>query len=88
MSRAAAAARRALPSPRRRLSRGRLPSPQINADVQPTYVRVEAKKNTLQLLLPCEVLTDSSVKDRHLQRVQANSLAVCLPSASVLVHLL
>ena len=56
---------RALPSPRRRLSRRRLSSArQINADVQPTYVRVEAKKNTLQLLLPCEVLTDSSVAKR------------------------
>ena len=32
--------------------------------MQPTYVRVEAKKNTLQLLLPCEVLTDSSVAKR------------------------
>ena len=27
-------------------------------------MRVEAKKNTLQLLLPCEVLTDSSVAKR------------------------
>ena len=44
--------------------RPRLSSAQINADVQPTYVRVEAKKNTLQLLLPCEVLTDSSVAKR------------------------
>ena len=55
---------RALPSPRRRLSRGRAFPRQINADVQPTYVRVEAKKNTLQLLLPCEELTDSSVAKR------------------------
>ena len=64
MSRAAAAPRPALaplPSePQSRLSSAR----QINADVQPTYVRVEAKKNTLQLLLPCEVLTDSSVAKR------------------------
>ena len=28
---------------------------QVDADVQPTYVRVVAKKNTLQLLLPAEV---------------------------------
>ena len=33
---------------------------QVDADVQPTYVRVSAKKQTLQLVLPTEVLTDSS----------------------------
>ena len=33
---------------------------QVDADIQPTWVRVTAKKNTLQLLLPAEVLTDSS----------------------------
>ena len=46
-----------------------LDSAQVDADVQPTYVRVTSKKwsgqdekilATLQLVLPCEVLTDSS----------------------------
>jgi len=37
-----------------------LDSAQVDADVQPTYVRITAKKNTLQLVLPAEVLTDSS----------------------------
>jgi len=37
---------------------------QVDADVQPTYVRVSAKKNHLQLLLPAEVLTDASVAKR------------------------
>lgn len=37
---------------------------QVDADVQPTYVRVTAKKNFLQLLLPSEVLTDASVAKR------------------------
>merc|ERR1712110_87282 len=41
-----------------------LDSAQVDADVQPTYVRVQAKKNTLQLLLPAEVLTDSSSAQR------------------------
>jgi len=41
-----------------------LDSAQIDADVQPTYVRITAKKQTLQLVLPDEVLTDSSVAKR------------------------
>ena len=41
-----------------------LDSAQVDADVQPTYVRVVAKKNTLQLVLPSEVLTDSSSLQR------------------------
>lgn len=32
--------------------------------MQPTYVRVSAKKNHLQLILPAEVLTDASVAKR------------------------
>lgn len=37
---------------------------QVNADVQATHVRVTAKKNTLQLVLPSEVLMDSSKAER------------------------
>lgn len=37
-----------------------LDSAAVDADIQPTYVRVLAKKQTLQLVLPAEVLTDSS----------------------------
>jgi len=40
------------------------PASQVDADVQPTYVRVKAKKNILQLLLPSEVLADASVAKR------------------------
>ena len=32
--------------------------------MEPTYVRVQAKKHTLQLLLPAEVLTDASTAQR------------------------
>ena len=32
--------------------------------MQPTYVRVTAKKNVLQLVLPSEVLTDASIAKR------------------------
>merc|ERR1711988_1470670 len=41
-----------------------LDSAQVDADVQPIYVRVTAKKNVMQLLLPAEVLTDASVAKR------------------------
>jgi len=41
-----------------------LDSAQIDADVQPTYVRVSAKKNVFQAVLPAEVLTDASVAKR------------------------
>mmetsp|Transcript_31026 Transcript_31026/g.81154 ORF Transcript_31026/g.81154 Transcript_31026/m.81154 type:complete len:456 (-) Transcript_31026:153-1520(-) len=49
-----------------------LDSAQVDADVQPNYVRVTAKKNILQLVLPSEVLTDASTAKRstttgHLQ---------------------
>ena len=37
---------------------------QVDAKVEPTYVRVKAKKHTLQLLLPAEVLTDASTAHR------------------------
>ena len=32
--------------------------------MEPTYIRVMAKKHTLQLLLPAEVLTDASTAQR------------------------
>lgn len=53
------------PRPRPALSRPtalstRLATAQIDADVQPLYVRVTAKKSILQLLLPSEVLIDAS----------------------------
>jgi len=41
-----------------------LDSAQVDADVQPTYVRVTAKKNVMQLLLPAEVLTDATTAKR------------------------
>jgi len=41
-----------------------LDSAQIDADVQPTYVRVSAKKNTFQVVLPAEVLADASQAKR------------------------
>jgi len=41
-----------------------LDSAQIDADVQPTYVRISAKKNVLQLVLPAEVLTTASTAHR------------------------
>ena len=37
---------------------------QVDAKVEPTYIRVKAKKHTLQLLLPAEVLTDASTAQR------------------------
>ena len=37
---------------------------QVDAKVEPTFVRVRAKKHTLQLLLPAEVLTDASTAQR------------------------
>lgn len=37
---------------------------QVDAKVEPTYVRVAAKKHTLQLLLPQEVLADASTAQR------------------------
>jgi hypothetical protein len=40
------------------------PLSQVDADVQPTYVRITAKKQTLQLVLPSEVLTDASSAKR------------------------
>jgi len=41
-----------------------LDSAQIDADVQPTYVRVTAKKNHLQVILPAEVLAHASTAKR------------------------
>jgi len=41
-----------------------LDSAQIDADVQPTYVRISAKKNVLQLVLPAEVLATASSAQR------------------------
>jgi len=41
-----------------------LDSAQIDADVQPTYICVKAKKNILQVVLPAEVLTDASRAER------------------------
>lgn len=41
-----------------------LDSAQVDADVQPTYVRVGAKKHTLQLILPAEVLATASTAQR------------------------
>jgi len=41
-----------------------LDSNAIDADVQPNYVRISAKKNILQLVLPAEVLIDASTANR------------------------
>jgi len=41
-----------------------LDSAQLDVDVQPTYVRVAAKKNVFQVVLPAEVLADSSMAKR------------------------
>lgn len=47
-----------------------LDSNAIDADVQPNYVRISAKKNILQLVLPAEVLIDASTVSQFSQSSQ------------------
>jgi len=60
-----------------------LDSAQVDADVQPTYVRVTAKKNVLQLVLPSEVLTDASIAKRS--STTGHLLLTCPKLCSVVV---
>lgn len=56
----------------------------VDIDVQPNYVRATIKGKILQLSLPCEVSTDSSVAKRN---VATGNLVVTMPRLSPLPSL-
>ncbi|XP_011499246.1 PREDICTED: protein tilB homolog [Ceratosolen solmsi marchali] len=56
----------------------------VDVDVQPNYIRVMIKGKILQLVLPCEVVTDSSIAQRN---VITGNLLVIMPRIQKLTKL-